>query len=379
VDRDRARPQTVLQFGTGRFLRGFADAFIHEANEGMHGSAPVGTVAVVGSTGSGMAQRLAAAGCAYPLLIRGIDRGEMVDGRTTVTSIGRALDAPTAWARVLEAAVSPELRYLISNATEAGYALDPADGAGSSVPVSFPAKLLAVLVARARAGLPGLVVLPCELVERNGDRLRELVLSEAARQRVEPALVGRIRGTTAWGVTLVDRIVTLPGPGVPGGEDPLAVAAEPFASWIVELPADAPVIAHPAIRRTADVGPFALRKIRILNGAHTALVARCRGTAVELVREAMADPAIAGWLEGLLVEEVVPALGERIEDGEAFARSCLERFRNPFLDHRLSDIALHHETKLETRLLPTFRDYRARFGRAPARLARLLDQEGVLP
>ncbi len=349
------RPRRILQFGTGRFLRGFADAFIHEANERSAGGQRIRAITAVESTGSGMADRLAAQGCAYRLLVRGVEAGVTFDTSVTVTSIERTIDARAQWDPVLQAALSPHLRTVISNVTEAGYALDgrgddPATG-------SFPAKLLAVLIARARAGLPGLVILPCELVERNGDRLRELVIEQAARLGTERRVIERIREMTTWGVTLVDRIVTTPVPGSPGAHgDLLAVAAEPFASWVVEVPPDTPLVAHPAIRRTADVGPFALRKIRILNGAHTALVARCRGTGISLVRQAMADPDIAAWLQELLTEEIVPALGDRIEDGAAFAHSALDRFRNPFLDHRLADIALHHETKLQVRLMPTFRD-----------------------
>jgi tagaturonate reductase len=119
--------------------------------------------------------------------------------------------------------------------------------------------------------------------------------------------------------------------------------------------------------------------MRILNGAHTALVARTRGGRHELVREAMADLAIAAWLEALVLEEIVPALGERIADGEAFARSVLERFSNPFLDHRLADIAVNHEQKLAIRLLPTYHDHVARFGRAPHLLEQVLVGEGLLP
>jgi tagaturonate reductase len=183
-----------------------------------------------------------------------------------------------------------------------------------------------------------------------------------------------------WAVTLVDRIATEPAPDDPAADgDPLAVVVEPFASWVVELPGDAPLLRHPAVQRVADVGPYALRKIRILNGAHTALVARTRGTAITLVREAMAEPAVASWLEAMLLEEVVPALGDRISDGERFVGVVLERFRNPFQQHRLADIATGHPEKLAIRLLPTYHDHVARFGRPPRRLGALLAAEGLLP
>jgi tagaturonate reductase len=190
-----------------------------------------------------------------------------------------------------------------------------------------------------------------------------------------------VRDANRWGVTLVDRIASRPGEGTADARDPLAVAVEPYAAWAVELPPDAPwpLPSHPAIARVADVGPVALRKIRLLNGAHTALVARCRGTSISLVREALAEPAVAAWLEALLRDEVVPALGDRIADGGAFVTTTLERLRNPFLDHRLADIAADHARKLALRLVPTHRDHVARLGRPPVLLGRLLAAEGVLP
>jgi tagaturonate reductase len=357
--------------GTGRFLRGFVGAFAHETT-----GAP--RIVAVETTGTGMAARLEAQGCAYHLVVRGLDAGRRVERLTRVTSMVRARATRTAWDEVVAAACDPGLRAIVSNVTEAGYAIDddPATPPGRG---AWPATLLALLLARDAAGLPPVPVLPCELVERNGERLRALVREEAERRGTDRERIDRIDTRTPWGVTLVDRIVTTPAMPLPDGTtDPLAVAAEPFATWHVALAPDVPLpLVHPAIARVPDTAPFALRKIRILNGAHTALVARCRGTGIVLVREAMDDPAIAGWLDALLQDEIVPALGDRIEDGAAFARAVLERFRNPFLDHRLADIELHHATKLATRLVPTVADHRERLGREPRRLVALLAAEGV--
>jgi tagaturonate reductase len=303
-------------------------------------------------------------------LERGLRDGVLVDGSRAIASADRALDLASDPDALVAVAADPDLTTIVSNTTEAGYAAGPG---------GFPARLLDALVARARAGLPGLTILPCELVERNGDRLRELVIGELASRPTDPVVAEHVRDATAWAVTLVDRIVTMPAPDLPGVlGDPLAVAAEPFALWVVEAPDGVPVLPHPAVRRVDDVGSFALRKIRILNGAHTALVARTRGGPTTFVREAMDDAPTAAWLETLLRDEIVPALGERIEDGEGFSAAVLERFRNPFLDHRLADIALHHDAKLGTRLVPTFRDFVARFGRRPPLLSELLEREGAL-
>lgn len=366
-----AAPGTILQVGTGRFLRAFVGAFAH-ASPGSP------RIVAVETTGSGMAARLSAQGCAYHLVVRGLADGRRVEEVTRITSMERAIDARAAWDDVLAAACDRDLRAIVSNVTEAGYAPDADPGLHPSV-AAWPAKLLALLLARDAAGLPPVPVIPCELVERNGARLRARVREEAERHGMDPAHIDRIVAATPWGITLIDRIVTASPITLPDGStDPLAVIAEPFATWYVALPeGHRPPIVHPSVFHVPDVEPYALRKIRILNGAHSALLARCRGTGIALVREAMEVPAIAAWLQALLLEEIVPALGDRIEDGEGFARAVLERFRNPFLDHRFADIEVNHPAKLAIRLVPTVADHRARFGRSPERLVALLAAEGV--
>jgi tagaturonate reductase len=324
-------------------------------------------VTVVETSGSGSARRLAAQGCRYRLMVRGLDGGRVVEESRDIDVIDRSIDADHEAASLTDAALDPEVGVVVSNTTEAGY-----------LSGRFPARLSMLLEARARAGLPGVTILPCELIEDNGRRLRDLVLADARRRHVDGSLVDRIAGSNVWAVTLVDRITTAPPPGDQAARgDPFAVVVEPYASWVVEASFAEGLPHHPAVQRTADVLPFALRKIRILNGAHTALVARTRDTPITLVREAMDDPEIASWLEDLLVEEVVPALGERITDGPGYVRIVLERFRNPFQDHRLDDIAAGHAGKLLLRLVPTYHEYVERFGRPPRRLGALLAREGV--
>jgi tagaturonate reductase len=360
----------VLQFGTGRFLRGFVDAFIDDDEQVrlLEGRSPGHRVTVVESSGSGMAARLAAQGCAYRLRTRGLDRGRIVDSERVIRVIDGIVDASTDMTTLTGAALDPDLALVVSNTTQAGY-----------VPGGFPTRLAAVLAERARHGLPGVLIVPCELVERNGDRLRDLTLDEVAQLRAAPAVAEHVRDANTWTTSLVDRITTAWEGGRSGSTDPLAVAVEPFAAWVVEAADEVSLLDHPAVTLTRDVTPYALRKIRILNGAHTALVARTRGSGLELVRQALEDPAISGWLEAMLLEEVVPALGDRIVEGEAFVATVLERFRNPFLDHRLADIAVDHERKLSLRLVSTYQDHVRRLGRPPRRLEALLKQEGALP
>lgn len=360
----------ILQFGTGNFLRGFVDLFADELG--------IGPVVAVQSTEGDRGALLNEAGGRYHVAIQGIAGGGIVDETIEVRSIARALFAATDWEEVLAVAREPDLVAIVSNTTEAGYVLEETDAKrGPGAPVSFPAKLLEVLVARGEAGLSAPWIAPCELIEGNGDRLKELVLSQAARW----GFVGEVRDWVErecrWVNTLVDRIV----PGPPRqhpllGIDPLLIMVEPFALWAVDTVDPAfPFAGHPSVVLAPDITSYSLRKIRILNGAHTALVCRALGTGLETVRQCLDDPEVGAWLEGLLFEEIVPVLEGRCDDPAGFARAVLDRFRNPFLEHRLASIALNHKAKIATRLLPTLQEYRERFGQAPPRLAALLGSD----
>ncbi len=360
-------PETILQFGGGSFLRAFADVFVHEANA--RGEA-VGRIVVVQSTEGNRAALLNAQSGRYHVVFRGLSEGESIDRTLAVRSISRALIAKSEWAQVIQVARSLELRMVISNTTEAGYSL--IDNDDSETPLSFPARLLCVLKARYQAGLPGLTVLPCELVEPNGDLLRELVLGQAEAWRLDAGLQDWIRRDVRWVNTLVDRIVS----GRPDAHpllaaDGLLTAAEPFALWVVDARAG-DLFDHPCIRFVSDVRPYALRKVRILNGSHTALVCKALPSGLRTVREAVEDPAIGRWLRRLVFEEIVPALEHVVEDAGPFAEQVLERFANPFLDHRLEDIALHHEEKVKVRLMPSYEAFLEAFGRPPELLGEIL-------
>jgi tagaturonate reductase len=362
--------ETVLQFGGGNFLRAFADVFIDRTNQGPR---PVGKVVVVQSTPGPRSEWINQQGGSYHVVTRGIEQGQTVDRSERVASISRALEAAGQWPQVLELAQSPALRFVVSNTTEAGLALDADEPALGGTPRSFPAKLLAVLLARRQAGLDGLTVLPCELVENNGDTLRGLVLRQGREWGVEEAALDWVKTACRWPNTLVDRIVS----GRPAehpllDEDKLLTVGEPYALWAIQA-ADLGFVEDPAVRMVKDVEPYALRKVRLLNGAHTALVCKA-GDQFETVRQAVADVGVRAWLEKLLLEELLPPVEGRIEGGAEFAAQVLERFANPFLDHRLADIALHHETKIGTRLLPTYGEFKEAFGQEPPLLAALLQR-----
>lgn len=372
--------ETLLQFGGGNFLRAFVDLFLHEANVV---DDRCGRAVVVTSTDSPRSRWINEQDGRYHVAIRGLQDGERVDDTVEVTrSISRSLTAACDWANVLEVARSGDLRWITSNTTEAGFALDAADHAGTrdhalgsggaQAPRSFPAKLLAVLVHRQQSGLPPVAVLPCELIENNGPVLLDLLRAQADIWRLPQDLLDTV-ATYPVTSTHVDRIVS----GRPDEhpllpQDRLLTVAEPYASWIVEQRPGHDLFPHPAITVTDDVADYSLRKVRILNGAHTALVCMTRPLGIEMVGDAVVHPTVGPWLRRVLFEEILPVVKDRIVDGENFAETTLERFANPFQRHRLADIALHHETKVATRLLPTYHEHVEMFGKPPPLLEEIL-------
>lgn len=354
-------------------MRGFVDVFADEC------SLPV---TVVQTTGIDRATALNAAGCRYHVVTQGFQDGEVIEETRLVGSIREALatHGPSAerdWAKVMELACQMDFDAIVSNTTEAGLALDASDRKQEEIPHSFPAKLTAVLQARYDSGLHDRPwILPCELVENNADVLKGLVIQQARIWSLEDSLIGWLEKGPRWTNNLVDRIV----PGAPKAPhplletDPLVLSAEPFAFWGVETDEadEFPFAEHPAVTLTADISPYALRKVRILNGAHSALVCKAPEFGVKTVREAVEHPKLGAWLESLLSEEIVPTLEGRCEDPAGFAKATLDRFRNPFLEHRLESIALNHEAKINTRLVPTAEDYARRFGKEPRLLSSIL-------
>jgi tagaturonate reductase len=360
--------ETVLQFGGGQFLRAFVDLFIDQANAA---GDDVGKIVVVQSTESPRADLFNTQQGHYHVLVRGLVSGCEVDEVLEAGSVSRALVASKQWAEVLEVARSSALLYIVSNVTEAGYELEDGDTIGE--PRSFPAKVVAALHARFVEGGTGLCLLPCELLDNNGDRLHKLVLEQVARWNLGSDFAEWLGHECIWVNSLVDRIVSRPPQGHPLAErDGLLAVAEPFALWAIEKQPGLNLFVHPAIEMVEAVEPYSLRKVRILNGAHTGLVCKALPQGFVTVREALADADIRAWLETLLFEEIVPIVAEQVEGAGYFAQQVLERLANPFLDHRLEDIALYHDIKIGTRLLPTYEDYVARRKEKPALLAEIM-------
>ena len=369
--------ERVLQFGEGNFLRGFADHFIDVMNERVDFQSKV---VVVPPASAGKTGRINGQEGLYQLCLRGRLDGEIVDQRRVISCISRAVDVYDAYDAFLETAHNPDMCLIISNTTEAGIIYDPSCTPEDRPPASFPAKLTRLLWERYQAGLPGYLILPCELIADNGVVLRDYVLRHARDWALGDRFLQWLEEENTFCSTLVDRIVT----GYPqeqademnkdfGLEDRLLDVAEPFGLWVIEGPETlseqfpAPKAGLP-VKFVPDHRPYKEQKVRILNGGHTAMVAAAYLAGHDIVRDSMADPNVRAYLEGTLFEEIIPTLSLPREDCEVFAWAVEERFDNPYIDHRLLDIALNSVSKWRARVLPSVESYLMRFHALPRRL-----------
>lgn len=345
----------ILQFGTSRFLLAHVDLFV---SQGLATGQALGPIAIVRTTASAeSAARVAAlaAGGDYPVHVRGLQRGTPVDLKLRGQAIAQALNADADWPRVRELAIDAQV--IVSNTGDAGYRLDPQDGAGmlndiESVPRSFPAKLLVLLHARwqARPQAP-LSIYPCELVARNGDVLRGAVQQLARHWGAPEDFAEWLAQHCRWANSLVDRIVSEP-------LHPVGAVAEPYALWAIERQAGLVLpCTHEAVVLTDDLARYERLKLFFLNLGHTVLAERWLQSGRPegmTVLQAMQDPAARDELESVWAEEVLPVFEARgeVEVALAYLDDVRDRFLNPFLAHRLADIAQNHEQKKQRRFAP---------------------------
>ena len=372
------RPVKILQFGEGNFLRAFVDWILQDLNNNGVINADV---AVVQPMPSGRVKALAEQDGLYTLCLEGIDSGEKVQSRKIIDVLRDFIDPFEEYGKYLDYAKSEELEIVISNTTEAGIALDASDTDFSVCPKSFPGKLLAFLEARYKHfngdTSKGLAVIPCELIDHNGDELKRVLLELAEIRGMDKGFTDWLTGANHFTNTLVDRIV----PGYPkdnaseiceatGFKDNNIVKGEIFHLWVLQkepfvqqkLPADKSGL---NVIFADDITPYKQRKVKILNGSHTAMVPVAYLSGIDTVREAVTDEDVGKFVQELVNDEIKPTIDLPADEMNAFASSVIERFMNPFIRHELMSIALNSTTKFKTRLLPTYNDYRAKFGKSP--------------
>jgi len=373
------RPERVIQFGEGGFLRGFADWMLQALNEKTDFC---GSVVIVQPIKDGMCDMLSAQNCVYTHLIRGVEGVE----KSVIDVISRCVKPYDSYDEYLKLAENPDFRFIISNTTEAGICYDEEDMLDTAPAKTFPAKLTQLLYKRFELGLGGFIILPCELIDRNGDNLKKAVLKYAERWELGKDFADWINKENHFCNTLVDRINT----GFPKGEDidlgyddNMLNTSEFFHLWVIE--ADCDIEAELPFSKaglnvivTKDkLEMYRTRKVRILNGAHTSLVAYALLEGFDTVKSCMDDKVMRAHAEKCVFEEIIPTLDLPRDELEAYANSVLERFSNPYIKHYWSSIVLNSVSKFKVRVLPSILEYIKRFNKMPETLifsfAKLID------
>lgn len=371
-------PERIIQFGEGNFLRAFVDWIIMQMNQKADFKS---SVVVVQPIANGMIDKLMEQECLYHVNLQGLEKGEKVDSLEMVDVISRALNPYSDFASFLTLAEQPEMRFVISNTTEAGIAFDPACRLTDAPAASYPGKLTQLLYHRFKHfggdATKGLIIFPCELIFLNGHKLKETIY-----QYIDLWQLGddfRSWFTNSCGVyaTLVDRIV----PGFPRKDidvikqkiqfdDNMVVQAECFHLWVIEAPQSV-AEEFPADKAGLNVlfvpseEPYHQRKVTLLNGPHTVLAPVAWLSGVDIVRDACQHEVLAPFIRHVMFNELLPTLDLPQQELEEFAANVFERFLNPFVDHQVLSIMLNSLPKYETRDLPGLKTYLARKGELP--------------
>ena len=373
--------ERIIQFGEGNFLRAFANWMIHEMNKQANFDAGVVAVQPIAN---GLIKTLNDQDGLYTLYMNGIKNGKVLSERKVVDCIQRGINPYEDYDAYLANAKNPNLRFVISNTTEAGISYNPEDNLEDAPQASFPGKLTALLYKRFHffngASDKGMIVIPCELIDRNGDNLKKIVLQYATVWNLDKGFVSWINNDNIFCNTLVDRIV----PGYPrdkmdtitkelGYLDNLVVEGEQFHLWVIEAPEsvknEIPVkTCGLNIVFTNNMEPYRTRKVRILNGAHTSLVPVSYLYGIDTVRESLEDQVVGKFIQDAIFEEICPTLDLPKQELKQFSNAVLERFRNPYLEHDLISISLNSMSKYKTRVLPSVLEYIKRENALPKRL-----------
>ena len=373
-------PEKVLQFGEGNFLRAFVDYWFDLANEKAGWN---GKCCLVQPIAPGLADMINEQEGLYTLYLRGSQAGKKVDDKRVISSVSRCLNPyrEEDFKKMMDVAVSDDLEIIVSNTTEAGIVYDPACELADKPCASFPGKLTQVLYERFKAGKKGIIMLACELIDNNGKELLKCVNQYIDQWGLEDGFKKYVNEDCTFCGSLVDRIV----PGrirdekevaelevKHGYADPLLDVGEVFGLWVIEgdekltdiLPfhaagLDANVFVAP------DMTPYKKRKVRILNGAHTGFVLGAYLGGFDIVRDCMADETVLGYMNKMLLDEIVPILPLDKEDCCNFAAAVQDRFNNPFVNHELMSISLNSTAKWRARNMPSFLEYIEACGKLP--------------
>ena len=359
--------ETIIQFGEGNFLRGFFDYFLDVMNKnGLYD----GKAVVIQPREGGKCALFNAQDCKYNLYLRGMEAGEIKQEHHFIESISRGIDPYKNYEDYLALADNPDIKFVVSNTTEAGIAFDENCSFNDKPCKGFPAKLTQLLYKRFENGLYGFIFLPCELIDNNGDELKKCILKYADFWNLGNDFIEWINEKNTFANTLVDRIVTgYPDDGTQEKypDDKFLDTAELVHLWVIEGNFENELPLKEAgfnVVWTDDAKPYKKIKVRILNGAHTSLVAGALLSGIETVGEAMAAETSSAFLNKAMNEEILSVVG-RNQDSISFADSVFDRFRNPFIRHKWRAISLNSVSKFSVRVLPTILEYKKKFGEYP--------------
>lgn len=371
-------PEKILQFGGGNFLRGFADWMIDNANA--NGDYK-GSVIICQSTPTGNYDAISNQDGIYILAMRGIENGESVEKIQQITSISRCINPYEDYESLMEVARSEDLEVVISNTTEAGIVYKEGDKLEDTPPSSFPGKVTALLYERYKTFNgdmdKGLLFLPVELIDNNGDNLKRIVLQYATEWELGEGFINWVEHANKFTNTLVDRIVT----GYPkdqvdyfeeklGYKDNIIVTSEVFNLWVIEGKKEwaeiLPIHKNEAnVLWTDDATPYKTRKVRILNGGHTSTVSAAYLAGYDYVGDFMNDEIFKSYLNKVIFDEVIPTLDLPEDELVGFANDVADRFANPYIKHSLLDISLNYCSKFAVRCLPSILEYAYRKNTLP--------------
>lgn len=367
-------PERVIQFGEGNFMRAFINWQLQQMNkQGLFN----GSAVLIQPLGKGIGGMLGQQDCLYTVLINGIMQQQTVNEREIMTSVSRVINPYTDFKALLKLAENDELEFITSNTTEAGITYEPNDRLDNRPQKSFPGKLTALLYRRFELGKKGFIIIPCELIDRNGEKLKEIVLRYAQEWELGEAFLRWLDEENTFCCSLVDRIV----PGYPrdkaseleqelGYKDKFMVMAEPFLFWVIEGPEwvkeKLPLAkAGLDVVVTHDMTPYRKRKVHLLNGPHTAMVPLGLLAGLKAVEDVMTDQSFSKFINLLMENELIPMLDLPSDELQSYAAAVQERFRNPFIRHELTSIFLNSISKFKTRLLPIMQRYQQEKGRLP--------------
>lgn len=374
-------PIKIIQFGEGNFLRAFVEYAFQILNNEVGFNAGI---AVIQPIDKGMVSMLNDQDGLYTLFSKGVLNGKEVEEKELITNIVKGIDPYIDYNAYLNLAKELELEFIVSNTTEAGISYVASDTLEMTPPSSFPAKLTRLLFERFTyfngAADKGLTIIPCELINHNSDTLKQIILDYVSLWNLSEDFKNWILNSCSFHNTLVDRIV----PGYPRDQiegynkqleyqDNLIVSAETFFLWVIEggaslkekLPFHKTYL---DVKIVDNMQPFRTRKVRILNGAHTAMVPFSILYGNETVKESIDESFTGPFIRSLVFDEIIPTLDMKKEELEIFAEAVFDRFRNPFIKHQLASIALNSISKFKVRVLPSLLEYVKRTDSLPTRI-----------